>query len=392
MVHLAKELQRLNYTIPLLIGGATTSKVASLLDKKQREEFDEEIKQEYIQVRERHYATVKNRKLVSLATARQKKPRIDWSSLSVSKPSLLGPKHFTEYPLDKLVDFIDWNPFFALWELRGKHPNRGYPKIFKDPTVGSEALKLFNEAQAMLKEILEKKLLTAQAAIGLFPANSVGDDIEVYEDESRSKKIATLFGLRQQVVNEINDTYLAYSDFIAPKESGVADYIGAFALTTGIGCEEKVKEFESRHDDYSSILFKALADRLAEAFAEHLHKEVRTTYWGYAAKEELSAADLHRVKYQGIRPAPGYPSQPDHQEKETIWSLLNVHQNTQITLTESFAMMPAASVCGLYFARPHAKYFAVGKLGKDQIDDYALRKNIDLQTAEKLLSSELAYA
>jgi 5-methyltetrahydrofolate--homocysteine methyltransferase len=330
---------------------------------------------------------------VSLAAARLKKPRLDWSSpsLAVAKPSFLGLKSFADYPLEKVIDVIDWNPFFALWELRGKHPNRGYPKIFDDPTVGAEARKLFDEAQSMLKEILEKKLLTAKAVVGLFPANSVGDDIEVYEDESRSKKIATFFGLRQQVVNEINDTYWAYSDFIAPKDSGVTDYIGAFALSTGFGCEEKVKEFESKQDDYSSILFKALADRLAEAFAEHLHQEVRKTHWGYTADENLSATELHRVKYQGIRPAPGYPSQPDHQEKQTLWSLLNAHENTQIVLTESFAMMPAASVCGLYFARPHSKYFAVGKLGKDQLEDYASRKKIDLETAEKWLSSELAY-
>eukprot|EP01103_Thecamoeba_quadrilineata_P005154 TRINITY_DN1498_c0_g1_i1.p1 TRINITY_DN1498_c0_g1~~TRINITY_DN1498_c0_g1_i1.p1 ORF type:complete len:1245 (-),score=306.96 TRINITY_DN1498_c0_g1_i1:80-3814(-) len=418
MVNVAKEMQRQKFTIPLLIGGATTSKVhtavkialnysnpvihvldasrsvtvvSSLLDSKQKEDFVEELSQEYQEVRERYFATQKERKYLPLALARQKKPIINWDSIIIQRPSFIGGKTFEDYPLTKLLDRIDWNPFFSLWELRGKHPNRGYPKLFNDPKVGEEAKKIFGEANAMLKEIISKKLLVAKGVIGFFPANAVADDIEVYADETREKKIATFYGLRQQSENEINDVYWCQSDFIAPKSSGKTDYIGLFAVSTGFGSDEAVRKFEANHDDFNSILFKALADRLAEAFAEQLHEEVRKQHWGYAPNEDLSAVDMHRIKYQGIRPAPGYPTQPDHLEKSTLWSVLDVQNQTGILLTESLAMLPAASVSGLYFANAHSKYFAVGKINKDQVSDYAARKNLPVAEIERWLSSELAY-
>jgi len=306
------------------------------------------------------------------------------------KPSFLGTKDWQEYPISELVPYIDWNPFFATWQLRGKYPNRGYPKIFNDQDVGVEAKKLFDDAQAMLNEIVAEKSLTAKAVIAFYPAHSVGDDIEIFEDEEKTKKLATFFGLRQQSDNDAKVTY-AYGDFIAPKESGVKDYLGFFALSAGFGVPELEHKYKQDDDDYKVIMAKALADRLAEAFAEKMHEEVRRTHWGYSTNENLSLEDKLKVKYEGIRPAPGYPSQPDHTEKTTMWNLLEIEKKTGIQLTESLAMWPAAAVSGLYFANKESKYFAVGKIDRDQVDSYASRKKISVTDAERILRPILGY-
>ncbi|KAJ1968005.1 hypothetical protein H4R35_006547, partial [Dimargaris xerosporica] len=348
------------------------------------------------EIREDHYDSLKDRRYLSLEAAREKRLRIDWASAQSTlpdKPRILGTKVFHHFDLHKVVQYIDWNPFFQVWELRGKYPNRGFPKIFNDPTVGAEAQKLFDEAQTMLNDILRHDTLTASGIAGFYPANSVGDDIRVYTDESRSEVAATFYGLRQQAEKdrESNEPYYCLSDFVAPEETGLADYIGLFAVSAGFGCEEMCRQYEADHDDYNAIMLKALADRLAEAFAEYLHAEVRKDFWGYAADEAMNTSDLLSIKYQGIRPAPGYPSQPDHTEKSTMWQLADIEQATGISLTESLAMAPAASVSGLYFAHPQAKYFAVGKVEKDQIADYAQRKQMKPATVEKWLRQNLAY-
>eukprot|EP01120_Amphizonella_sp_Union-15-10_P005625 TRINITY_DN1687_c0_g1_i1.p1 TRINITY_DN1687_c0_g1~~TRINITY_DN1687_c0_g1_i1.p1 ORF type:complete len:427 (+),score=100.15 TRINITY_DN1687_c0_g1_i1:191-1282(+) len=357
-----------------------------------RGDFIEDIEMTYTELRDEHYSSLQERKYLSLNRARQKKLDIDWVvSPPARAPKFLGVKVFKDYPLEKLVPMIDWNPFFQVWQLRGKYPNRNYPKIFNDPTVGEEARKVFMEAQAMLQNIIDQKLLRANGIIGLFPAHGKNEDIFIYKDESRDQVIATLYGLRQQAEKETDQPYIAIGDFVAPEESGHRDYVGMFAVSSGIGIEEIVRKYEADQDDYNAIMAKSLADRLAEAFAECLHADVRRTYWGYSENEELSSSDLIKVKYQGIRPAPGYPSQPDHTEKETMWSLMNVEELVDIKLTSSLAMYPAASVCGLYFAHPDAPYFAVGKITKDQVQDYALRKGMPVQQVEMWLSSILAY-
>eukprot|EP01117_Protostelium_nocturnum_P005758 TRINITY_DN2077_c0_g1_i2.p1 TRINITY_DN2077_c0_g1~~TRINITY_DN2077_c0_g1_i2.p1 ORF type:complete len:989 (-),score=460.04 TRINITY_DN2077_c0_g1_i2:76-3042(-) len=418
MIGVSKEMERVGLKVPLLIGGATTSRVhtavkiaphyknpvvhvldasrsvvvvSSLLDPTAKEEFFHDLKSDYEELRQDHYASLKDRTYLPLNKARSLHQKNDWNSAEKpTKPSFLGTKVLDNYPLDKLLGQIDWNPFFATWQLRGKSPNRGYPKIFNDATVGVEAKKLFEDAQNMLKKIVDEKLLTARGIIGFYPANSVGDDIEVYEDEERTKKVATFFGLRQQAENEM-DSYLAVGDFIAPKSSGIKDYLGLFALSTGFGCDELEKKYVADHDDYSVIMLKALADRLAESFAEVLHEEVRKEHWGYAKEENLTADDKIKIKYQGIRPAPGYPTQPDHTEKTTMWNLMKVEENTQIKMTESLAMIPGASVSGLYFANPNSKYFAVGKVTKEQVEDYASRKGMSLDETEKWLRPILSY-
>jgi len=299
-------------------------------------------------------------------------------------------------PIEELIDKIDWNPFFAVWQLRGKYPNRSYPKIFNDPTVGNEARKVFDEAIEMIhhfRELAKKGNcpIKARGVIGFFPANSVKEDIQIYLDEGRTESGATLFGLRQQTDKESDEPYLAFGDFVAPKNSGIIDYLGLFAVSAGFGVEEQAELYAKEHDDYNIILLKAVADRLAEAFAEKLHEDVRRNYWGYAKSEALSSDDLFRVKYQGIRPAPGYPSQPDHTEKRTIWNLLKVQETTGIQLTESMAMLPGASVCGIYFGNREARYFNVGKITKEQAADYAARKGVPVSEAESWLSSSLSY-
>lgn len=289
--------------------------------------------------------------------------------------------------------YIDWNPFFQTWQLRGKYPNRGFPKIFDDETVGGEAKKLYDDAMAMLKQIVDEKILTAKAIVTFWAANSIGDDIELYEDDKRDKKAGTMYGLRQQAEKDGDDPepYYCLSDFIAPKDSGVADYCGAFAVSVGFGVDEKCKEFEASHDDYSIIMLKSLADRLTEALAEVVHEDCRKEMWGYARDEALSEGDMIQVKYVGIRPAPGYPTQPDHTEKSTMWGLMDVEALTGICLTESLAMMPAASVSAVIFANKKAKYFAVGKICKDQVEEYAGRKGMEVADVEKWLSQNLAY-
>lgn len=411
MVHVANEMERMNIKLPLLIGGATTSRihtavkvepsysgptihvldasrsvsvVGNLLNEKVADEFINAIRNEYVELRENHKRKQSEKKLISIEEARKNKPTYTFES--ISKPNKLGVEILNDYSLSEIRNYIDWTPFFLTWELKGR-----YPAIFDNKNYGIEAKKLFDDANKLLDKIIEQKLLKANAVYGIFPANSVDDDIEVYVDESRKGLLASFHTLRQQLLKTTNLPNVALSDFIAPKESGINDYIGAFAVTAGIGVDELVKSYESSHDDYNSILVKAIADRLAEAFAELLHKKVRTEFWGYSVEEKLSNEELIAEKYAGIRPAPGYPAQPDHTEKLILFKLLGVENKTGITLTESLAMHPAASVCGLYFAHPESKYFNVGKISEDQVRDYAKRKGMSTKEVEKWLSSILNY-
>eukprot|EP00897_Mesotaenium_endlicherianum_P008500 jgi/Mesen1/7679/ME000401S07012 len=420
MVTVARELEREGFKIPLLIGGATTSRmhtavkiepqysgatvyvldasrsvpvVSSLLDAAQSPEFTSEIRDTYAELRDEHYAGLEDRKYLTLAKARATRLEIDWKSPANApvKPAFLGTKVYEDYPLERLLGAIDWNPFFQVWQLRGRYPNRGYPKIFNDETVGTEAKKLFDEAQEMLRDIVARGLLRVRGIVGLYAANAVGDDIEVYADEGRSEVLCTLYTLRQQAEKEGDDPYLALSDFVAPKGSGVADYVGMFVVSSGFGLDEVVAQHKANNDDYSYIMAEALADRLAEAAAEVVHQEVRKEHWGYSPDESLDIEDLLKVKYQGIRPAPGYPSQPDHTEKATMWKAMDVEAKTGISITESMAMLPAASVSGLMFGAPKSSYFAVGKVAKDQVEDYAARKGMGVPEVEKWLGHMLNY-
>jgi 5-methyltetrahydrofolate--homocysteine methyltransferase len=407
MVHNAAEMERLGFTLPLLIGGATTSRVHTavkiapnyrgptihvldasrgvtvannLITDNQRETFLSDIRAEYERVRADHQRKQESKTLLTLAQARANRLKIDWRKSDITPPKKLGVTVLKNYPLEEIRDYIDWTPFFITWELKGR-----YPQIFEDSSVGDEARKLFRDANGLLDDIIAKKLLRANAVFGLFPANAVGDDIEVYVDESRQQVRTVFHTLRQQTEKTGGNLNLALADFIAPKESGIEDYLGAFAVTAGIGVDDLVKKFEQQHDDYNAIMVKALADRLAEAFAELLHEKVRKQFWGYAADEKFSNDDLIKEKYRGIRPAPGYPACPDHTEKRLLFDLLAVEKNAGITLTENFAMLPAASVSGLYFAHPEAKYFAVGKIARDQVLDYQQRKGMTLAEVEKWL-------
>ncbi|MCB0221794.1 MAG: methionine synthase, partial [Chrysiogenetes bacterium] len=389
MVHVAKEMERQDFRVPLLIGGATTSKVhtavkvapgyegatvyvtdasravgvaSKLLSEGQRAGYLEELRAEYDQVRAKHAGRRSKSKSLSLQAARENRVPIDWSAEAPARPSFTGTKVFEDYPLEELRAYIDWTPFFQTWELAGR-----YPAILEDETVGEEARKLLADANKMLDEIIAGKLLHARAVLGLFPANATGDDIEVYEDEKRNKVRAKLHTLRQQMEKAPGRPSFALADFVAPKDSGKADYVGAFVVTAGIGLEEIVKKYEADHDDYHAIMAKALADRLAEAFAERLHERVRKELWGYAAGEKLASEELIAEQYQGIRPAPGYPACPDHTEKGTIFELLGAEDAAGVKLTESYAMWPAAAVSGLYFAHPKAQYFGLGKIQRDQV-------------------------
>jgi 5-methyltetrahydrofolate--homocysteine methyltransferase len=418
MVHVAKEMERLGFTTPLLIGGATTSKVhtavkiaqnysgpvvhvndasksvpvaSSLISKELRGAFMAEVNKDYERVREQNKNAQSQNKFVSLKEARENKFPIDWKKTEVVEPSFLGNKVFSNYDLKEISEYIDWTPFFHSWEMKGS-----YPKILSDPERGTEATKLFNDAQNMLKKIISEKWLQANAVIGIYPANVVNDDdIEVLDENKKAVK-CSFHSIRQQTKKPAGQHNIALADFISPKavtSSGVEknDYIGSFALTTGIGIDEHVKRFEADHDDYSAIMIKALADRLAEAFAELMHKKVRKEFWGYAKNETLSNSDLIKEEYAGIRPAPGYPAQPDHTEKLTIWKLLDVEKNTGITLTDSLAMVPTAAVSGLYFSHPQSHYFGIGKINKEQVEDYAKRKGMKLEEAEKWLGPNLSY-
>jgi 5-methyltetrahydrofolate--homocysteine methyltransferase len=306
------------------------------------------------------------------------------------QPKLVGKKVFKDFSIEAVIPYIDWTPFFQVWQLRGKFPNRDYPKIFDDAKVGSEAKKLFDEANVMLRDIAAKKALQLVGTVGIYRANAVGDDIEVYTDATASEVSCKFFTLRQQGEKEGSDPYLALSDFIAPKSSGLSDHLGMFVASV-LGLDKVVEKYKEDQDDYSYIMAEAIADRLAEAFAEYMHVLVRKELWGYSPDENLTVEDLLKVRYQGLRPAPGYPSQPDHTEKETMWKLLNVYEDIGVELTESMAMLPAASVSGLYFAHPQSEYFAVGQVCKDQVTEYAARKNMPLEEVEKWLGSILAY-
>jgi len=411
MVHFAKEMEREGFTMPLMIGGATTSRIhtavkvdphysgaavhvldasrsvtvaSDLLNPETKEAYIKKIKSDYETTRDNYNRKKVEKNLKPIAEARKENYKIDWTKPVAPAPKFTGTKVFEDYPLEELVPYIDWTPFFHTWELRGS-----YPKIFDDKFVGVEAKKLFDDAQRLLKRIVDEKLLKAKAVFGFWPANTVGhDDIELKLDEQTTTKIHTL---RQQVEKPKGEPYYALSDFIAPKETGIEDYFGGFAVTTGIGCDELVAEFEADYDDYNSIMTKALADRLAEAFAERLHELVRKDYWPYAKEEALSNEELIKEKYQGIRPAPGYPACPDHTEKATLFNILDAEKATGIFLTESFAMYPTAAVSGFYFSHPESRYFGLGKINKDQVEDYSARKGMDLETAERWLSPNLGY-
>jgi 5-methyltetrahydrofolate--homocysteine methyltransferase len=412
MVHFAKEMEREGFTIPLIIGGATTSRIhaavkvapnysgaaihvldasrsvtvcSNLMNRDNRDAYIQGIKDEYEKAREAHANKKSDKRFVTLAQARADKFQIDLNKVA-QKPAFTGTKVFEAYPLAELVPYIDWTPFFHTWELRGS-----YPKIFDDKFVGVEAKKLYDDAQKLLKEIVDNNLLQANGVIGFWPANAVGDDIELYTDETRTQLLTRIHTLRQQSEKVKGEPYYALSDFVATKESGVPDYFGGFAVTTGIGCDELVAKYEKDYDDYNSIMAKALADRLAEAFAEKMHELVRKEYWGYSSGEQLTAEELIKEEYQGIRPAPGYPACPEHTEKITLFDLLKAEDNAHMHLTESLAMMPAASVSGFYFTHPQSRYFGLNKISKDQIEDYAHRKNMSIETVERWLGPNLNY-
>jgi len=412
MVHMASEMERLEMNIPLLIGGATTSRIhtavkidpkyshaavyvpdasravgvaGELLSEERSKVYMQGIKDEYQQMRDERGKRTANRKSFTLQQARDNAYKGDWDNYTPPKPSFLGVKVFEDFSLEELTHYIDWTPFFHAWELAGK-----YPKILDDDIIGEEATRLFEDAQAMLKQIVDEKWLQARAVIGFFPANSIGDDIEIYEDDDRSEVKTVLHHLRQQMAKPSDRPNSCISDFVAPKGKA-DDYVGAFAVTAGIGIDEHVQRFEAQHDDYNSILLKAIADRLAEAFAECMHAHVRKEYWGYAADENLDNEALIAERYQGIRPAPGYPACPDHTEKATLWSLIEPERNAGISITESFAMLPTAAVSGFYFSHPDAKYFGTGKIQKDQVEDYARRKSQDIAVTERWLAPVLDY-
>ncbi|MDP4546292.1 methionine synthase [Marinobacter sp. MDS2] len=414
MVHVAREMQRLDFHLPLMIGGATTSKahtavkiephykndialyvsdasrcvnVASqLLSKTAKPALVEAARKEYEEVRERRKNRGDRTKLVSLAEARARAPEIDFENYEPPRPKFTGVRVFDDYDLAELVDYIDWTPFFIAWDISGK-----YPAIFDDPKRGEAAKTLFDDAQAILKQMIEEKRVTARAVVGFWPASRRGDDIVVYTDESRAEELTTLHHLRQQDDKAPGKPMMALSDFVAPEDSHKQDYVGGFAVTTGIGADEYSKEYKDKNDDYNAIMVQALADRLAEAFAERMHERVRKEFWGYANEEQMANEDLIKERYRGIRPAPGYPACPDHTEKATLFKLLEATDNIELELTEHFAMYPTAAVSGWYFAHPESKYFPIGRIGVDQVEDYAERKGLSKAEAERWLMPSLAY-
>jgi 5-methyltetrahydrofolate--homocysteine methyltransferase len=358
-----------------------------LVTKSTRDAYIANIKAEHERRREQHRNKSAKAPQLSLAHARAKKFKIDWSVYAPPVPAITGVRCYDRYPLAELVPYIDWMPFFHAWEFAGK-----FPDILRDPVVGEAASSLYADATRMLKRLVEENWLQARSVIGIFPANSVGDDdINVYADDARQLVKLRFHQLRQQKSKPHDQAQLCLADFVAPASSGRADYLGAFAVTAGIGIDEHIARFEAAHDDYSSIMLKALADRLAEAFAERMHERVRRELWGYAATEHLDRGGLIREEYQGIRPAPGYPACPDHTEKGTLWRLLDPEHNAGIRLTESFAMFPTAAVSGFYFSHPQARYFGVGKIDRDQASSYAQRKGMSLAEAERWLAPNLGY-
>ncbi|MCB9770971.1 MAG: methionine synthase [Candidatus Omnitrophica bacterium] len=413
MVNVASEMERQGFHLPLLIGGATTSpnhtavKIApsyhdivihvkdasrsvgvcrALMEKENRKELTIKIKGEYESLRQEHASRQKTQKFLSLAEARRERMQSDWKTVPIVKPTFFGTKVFRDVPIRELVDYIDWSPFFIVWGLKGKYPN-----ILKDAKVGQQAKEVFDNAQDFLKKVIAQKSLTANAVVGFYPANSIGDDIEIYTDDTRHEVLAKFCTLRQQNEKQDGEPYYALADFIAPKESGVKDYLGTFAITAGLGIEEIIAEAQKDHNDFDIIMAKAIADRLAEAMAEWLHEKVRKELWSYSSDEHFTNDELIQCKYSGIRPAPGYPAQPDHTEKPLLFKLLDVEKSIGATLTENYAMWPASSICGLYFAHPKSKYFYVGKIIKDQVEDYARRKNMPIAEVEKWLAPILGY-
>jgi 5-methyltetrahydrofolate--homocysteine methyltransferase len=415
MCHVAAEMERQGFDVPLLIGGATTSRVhtavkihpnyrrgqtvyvndasravgvvSSLLSREARQRTVNEVRAEYARIAAAHARGEETKNRLPLAEARTNALKLDWSGNYIPPaPRLLGTHRFADIRIGELVDIIDWTPFFATWELNGK-----FPAILDDATLGESARSLFADAQEMLRQIAAERWFRANAVIGLWPANSEGDDILVFADEARSAPIAVLHTLRQQLARREGRANVALADFVAPRASGLADYIGAFAVTAGIGEETVVERFKRTNDDYSAIMAKALADRLAEALAERLHHRVRKEFWAYAPEETLANSELIAEKYRGIRPAPGYPAQPEHSEKATLFKLLDGEREIGVKLTESFAMWPGASVCGLYFSHPQSYYFGVGRIERDQVEDYARRKRWTLAEAEKWLGPILNY-
>ncbi|HSM20501.1 MAG TPA: vitamin B12 dependent-methionine synthase activation domain-containing protein, partial [Hyphomicrobiales bacterium] len=416
MCHVATEMEREGFDLPLLIGGATTSRVhtavkidpnyergqtvyvtdasravgvvSNLLSADNRDGFIDGVRAEYARIADAHARGQAQKQRLSLAAARQNKFAIDWSAYRPPEPAMLGVCAFADYDVSRLVPHIDWSPFFAAWEMKGR-----YPAILEDEKQGEAARALFGDAQRLLERLVEEKWLTASAVIGLWPANAVGDDdIEIYEDETRERPLAVLRTLRQQMARRRGGrANAALADFVAPKRSGLADHVGGFVVTVGIGEAEALERFRRANDDYSKILLQALADRLAEAFAEHMHERVRREFWAYAPDEQLSNTELIAEKYRGIRPAPGYPAQPDHTEKRTLFRLLDAEKKAGVTLTESCAMVPASSVSGLYLSHPDSHYFGVGKVERDQVEDYAARKGMSVDEVERWLAPILNY-
>jgi 5-methyltetrahydrofolate--homocysteine methyltransferase len=413
MVNVAREMQRQNFQVPLLIGGATTSpahtsvKIApqyrspvvyvkdasrsvgvcqALATPTQRESFIAKVNEDHVRRREQHAGKRVKAPELSIAQARANRRKIDWAVYEPVAPRVPGVQTFEDYPLNELLGYIDWMPFFNAWEFAGK-----FPDVLTDPVVGEAASNLYADARRMLKQLISERWLKVRAVVGLFPANSVGDDVEIYTDETRREVAMTLSFLRQQKGKSEGQAHECLADYVAPKSSGIRDYMGAFAVTAGIGIEEHIARFERAHDDYSSIMLKALADRLAEASAEHFHERVRRELWGYASQETLTNDQLIREEYRGIRPAPGYPACPDHTEKAKLWQMLDVERNAGIRLTESYAMYPTAAVSGWYIGHPDARYFTLGKIDRDQVEDYARRKGMSVEEMEKWLSPNLGY-
>ena len=413
MVNFAAEMEREGLQIPLLIGGATTSRAhtavkiaprrsgpvvwvkdasrsvpvaAALLDEKQRGPLLEETERDYASLRERH-SQKNERPMLTLQKARANRTPIDWDGYTPPVPAIgSGVREFKDYDIAELREYIDWQPFFNAWEMKGR-----FPDILNNPASGEAARKLYEDAQEMLDTVIAEKWLIANGVIGFFPANAVGDDIEVYTDDTRSEVLTTLRNLRQQGEHRDGIPNRSLGDFIAPKDTGLADYVGAFAVTAGLGSADKIAEFKDAHDDYSAILLESLADRLAEAFAERMHQRVRMEFWGYQPDEQLDNQALIGERYRGIRPAPGYPACPEHTEKATLFELMDVTERTGIELTESMAMWPGAAVSGWYFSHPQSQYFVVGRLAQDQVADYARRKGWTLPEAERWLGPNLGY-
>jgi len=411
MCHVAAEMERQNFDMPLLIGGATTSRVhtavkinpnyrrgqtvyvndasravgvaSALMSRLGREPYVADVRKEYARIAEAHARGEEQKTRLPIADARANALKLDWGSYSPPAPTFLGTRILEDYPIAELVDYIDWSPFFATWELNGK-----FPAIFDDDKVGPAARSLYDDARSMLRQIMDERWFRASAVVGFWPANSAGDDILVFGDQSRKDPRATLHTIRQQLTRREGRANLALADFVAPR--GSADHIGAFVVTAGLGEDEVANRFKLANDDYSSIMIKALADRLAEAFAERLHQRVRKEFWGYASDEEFKTTELIAETYRGIRPAPGYPAQPDHTEKGPLFGLLD-GERIGVKLTESFAMWPGASVCGLYLSHPEARYFGVGKIERDQVEDYAQRKGWSVVEAERWLAPILNY-